>query len=90
MELTGIEMNLEVSTNKGRIDGVIEFEKDIYIIEFKYINDTNNIEEVLSSAINQIKTKEYFAPYLKNNKTINYLAIVINREIVEYKWMTNE
>lgn len=89
MELTGIEMDLEVSTNKGRIDGVIEFEKVIYIIEFKYLADNKNVEELLNTAITQIKTKEYFAPYLKKGKSIKYLAIAINKESVEYKFEEN-
>ncbi len=89
MELTGIEMDLEVSTNKGRIDGVIEFEKVIYIIEFKYLSDNKNVEELLNTAINQIKTKEYFAPYLKKGKSIKYLAIALNKETVEYKFEEN-
>ncbi len=89
MELTGIEMDLEVSTNKGRIDGVIEFEEVIYIIEFKYLSDNKNVEELLNTAINQIKTKEYFAPYLKKGKSIKYLAIALNKETVEYKFEEN-
>lgn len=89
MELTGIEMDLEVSTNKGRIDGVIEFEKVIYIIEFKYLSDNKNVEELLNTAINQIKTKEYFTPYLKKGKSIKYLAIALNKETVEYKFEEN-
>lgn len=89
MELTGIEMDLEVSTNKGRIDGVIEFEEVIYIIEFKYLSDNKNVEELLNTAINQIKTKEYFTPYLKKGKSIKYLAIALNKETVEYKFEEN-
>ena len=85
MELTGIEMDLEVNTNKGRIDGVIEFEKVIYIIEFKYLSDNKNVEELLNTAVNQIKNKEYYAPYLKKKKPIKFLAIAVNKEIVEYK-----
>ncbi|MFH0733404.1 MAG: PD-(D/E)XK nuclease domain-containing protein, partial [bacterium] len=85
MELMGIKMDTEISTSKGRIDGVIEFENNIYIIEFKYLAENKNIDEVLNMAISQIKTKKYFTPYLIKDKPINYLAIVVNKEIVEYK-----
>ncbi|MBK8661026.1 MAG: PD-(D/E)XK nuclease domain-containing protein [Ignavibacteriales bacterium] len=33
--LCGVEVEAEVNTNIGRIDGVIEFSDRIYIIEFK-------------------------------------------------------
>ena len=85
MELVGINFIGEQSTSKGRIDGVIEFEDKIYIIEFKYLNEGKEVEKILDTAIKQIKTKEYYLPYLKKNKTIKYLAIAVNRDIVEYK-----
>ncbi len=85
MELVGIKMDLEVSTSQGRIDGVIEFEENIYIIEFKYLADDKNVDDLLDTAINQITTNKYFEPYLNNNKPVKYLAIVLNRDIVEYK-----
>ena len=85
MELIGVNLTIERNTSKGRIDGVIEFEDKIYIIEFKYLNEGKEIEKILDTAIKQIKTKEYYFPYIKKNKTIKYLAIAVNRDIVEYK-----
>ncbi len=90
MELVGIKMDLEVSTSQGRIDGVIEFENNIYIIEFKYLADDKNAADLLDSAINQIKTNKYFEPYLNKNKPIKYLAIVLNKETVQYKIIMND
>jgi hypothetical protein len=84
-DLMGIEMDMEVSTIKGRIDGVIEFNDKIYIIEFKYLSENKEVESVLNNAIKQIKTKEYYIPYTNKNKPIKYLAIGVNREVVEYK-----
>ncbi len=85
MELMGIDMDIEQNTSKGRIDGIIEYDNNIYIIEFKYLSENKNIDELLNTALNQIKTKEYFAPYLIKNKPIKYLAVAINKETVEYK-----
>ena len=85
MELVGIDMEVEKSTIKGRIDGVIEFEDKIYIIEFKYLSDKKDNEKLLALAIEQIKTKEYFVPYLNKKKTIYFLAITINKDTIEYK-----
>ena len=85
LDLMGIEMQTEQSTSKGRIDGVIEFNDKIYIIEFKYLSENKEIESVLNNAIKQIKEKEYYLPYINKNKPIKYLAIAVNREVVEYK-----
>ncbi|MFH0734972.1 MAG: AAA family ATPase [bacterium] len=85
MELMGIEIDMEVSTSKGRIDGVVEFENNIYILEFKYLTDLKNASKLLHEAINQIKTKKYFEPYFKQSKPVKYLAVVINKDNVEYR-----
>lgn len=89
MELVGISFIGERSTSKGRIDGVLEFDDKIYIIEFKYLNENKDVEKVLESAIEQIKEKEYYMPYVKKNKVIKYLAVAINREVVEYNLLEN-
>ena len=89
MELVGINFLAERSTSKGRIDGVVEFDDKIYIIEFKYLPEDKEVEKVLESAIEQIKEKEYYLPYIKKNKVIKYLAVAINREVVEYNLLEN-
>jgi ATP-dependent exoDNAse (exonuclease V) beta subunit len=89
MELVGISFIGERSTSKGRIDGVVEFDDKIYIIEFKYLPEDKEVEKVLESAIEQIKEKEYYLPYIKKNKVIKYLAVAINREVVEYNLLEN-
>ena len=90
MELMGIDIDMEINTSIGRIDGVIELENNIYILEFKYLAENKNAAELLNVAISQIKTKKYFDPYLLKDKSINYLAIVVNKEIVEYKIETDQ
>ncbi len=85
MELMGVNMEIERNISTGRIDGVIEFENNIYIIEFKYLAENQKADELLNKALNQIKTKEYFAPYLLKDKPVKYLAVVLNKEIIEYK-----
>ncbi len=85
MELMGVNMEIERNISTGRIDGVIEFENNIYIIEFKYLAENQKADELLNKALTQIKTKEYFAPYLLKDKPVKYLAVVLNKEIIEYK-----
>jgi len=84
MQLIGVKMEIEVSTSKGRIDGVIEFEGNIFIIEFKYLPEDKQADEILKNAIEQIKTKKYYEPYLNKNKPVYYFAIALNKDEVKY------
>ncbi|MFH0735896.1 MAG: AAA family ATPase [bacterium] len=85
MLLMGADIEVEKITSKGRIDGVIEYDDIIYIIEIKYLRTTNSINKLLSAAINQIKEKEYYMLYLAKNKQIKLIAIAINNNTLEYK-----
>lgn len=67
LELLGADIVLEESTDKGRIDGVLELEKQIYIIEFKM----NKAED----ALKQIEEKKYYEKYIDKNKKIILLGI---------------
>ena len=51
--LMGVEIDLEILTDKGRIDGVLEFDNRIYLIEFKYAEDGINMESLTNKAIKQ-------------------------------------
>lgn len=67
MALLGANINLEDNTDKGRIDGVVEFEGLIYIIEFKL--------DKVEVAIKQIENKRYYEKYLAKKKKIILLGI---------------
>ncbi|MEN8907776.1 MAG: PD-(D/E)XK nuclease domain-containing protein [Clostridiales bacterium] len=67
MTLLGVKMDLEENTDQGRIDGVIEFDSIIYIIEFKL--------DKVQDAMKQIEDKKYYERYLKSNKKIILLGI---------------
>jgi hypothetical protein len=60
--LLGFKIRAEVKTNRGRIDAVVET-GTIYIFEFK-LNGTKE------EAMEQIKTKKYYEPYLSSGKPI--------------------
>lgn len=67
MNLIGADIQVEVLTDKGRIDGVIELKDKIYIIEFK----TGNPKE----GIDQIRSRKYYEKYETDNKKILLLAV---------------
>ena len=55
LTLMGAKINLEILSDKGRIDAILELDKLIYIIEFKM----GKAEE----AKKQIEDKQYWEPY---------------------------
>ena len=67
MSLIGADIEVEVLTDKGRIDGVLEFNDKIYIIEFKVGKAIEGIK--------QIKERKYFEKYLNHKKEIILLAV---------------
>jgi hypothetical protein len=82
--LIGYEMQSEVSTSEGRIDAVLQTEKEIYVIEFK-------VEDSAEVALAQIKEKKYYEKYLHLGKTILLLGFSCkNKGIKEWKLETLE
>lgn len=66
MSLLGAKIDAEVLTDKGRIDGVIEFEDKVYVIELK-LGDAKD-------AIAQIKDKKYYEKYLGTERKVYLLG----------------
>jgi len=72
LKLIGCDIVSEVSTNIGRIDAVVKFERIIYIFEFK-----TSTSEV---AIDQIKMKKYAESFFAEGKEIYGLGLSFNKE----------
>jgi hypothetical protein len=66
--LLGIKMPVEVSTNEGRIDAVVETDTHIYIFEFKK-------NRKAAAAIQQMKDKNYAAHYGLSKKQIVLVGV---------------
>ncbi len=62
LQSLGVDIVGEDITNRGRIDLTIKIEKIIYILEFK-VGDEN--------ALSQIKNRNYYQKYLKEEKDIS-------------------
>jgi Holliday junction resolvase-like predicted endonuclease len=67
----GMKVKVEESTNKGKIDLVLENDKKIYIIEFKVIKNENE----KGSALKQIREKKYYEKFLCKEKEIYLIGI---------------
>ena len=61
-------VDMEVKTNKGRMDAVVETPKYIYIFEVK-------LDKSPEEAINQIKEREYFQKYMLSSKEVILLGV---------------
>ena len=71
--LLGFKIQAEVSTNKGRIDAVVEVNDTIYLFEFKLYASAK-------AALEQINTQEYYQKYLKQNKQIVLVGVGFDQE----------
>ena len=81
LTLIGIELNIEVHTNIGRIDAVIELPEQVLIFEFK-------LDQSADIALAQIHAKEYAEPYQHQEKIIMLFGVNFNtkeRNIHEWK-----
>jgi len=77
MYLSGVEIDSEVSTNSGRIDGVIETEAAIYILEFKY-------KLPPEAGLEQILRKKYYEKFLTREKKIILLGVSFSKQNINY------
>jgi Predicted AAA-ATPase/PD-(D/E)XK nuclease superfamily len=79
--LIGVELNIEVHTNVGRIDAVIEFKDKIIIFEFK-------LDQTAEIALQQIHDKKYADKYRALKKPIHLLGVSFStseRNVVDWK-----
>lgn len=74
LKLTGINVNAEVHTQKGRVDLAIEMKDKIIIFEFK-LNKTAKI------AIEQIKEKSYYKIYQDRKVTVYLVGVNFNSQL---------
>ncbi|MFK7983768.1 MAG: AAA family ATPase [Saprospiraceae bacterium] len=84
LSLIGVKMFLEKATNKGIIDGVIEYDDKVYIFEFKYAANKRikKVTTLVNKALQQIKDRKYYEAYLGKHKKIILFGIgFLDRQI---------
>ncbi|PID27451.1 MAG: AAA family ATPase [Candidatus Cloacimonadota bacterium] len=72
LKFMGINIDVEQKTNNGVIDAVVKVGDFIYVMEFK-MNSAK-------SAIEQIKSKKYYEPYLNDKKKVVCMGIAFNEK----------
>lgn len=86
--LLGVEIDVEVLTDKGRIDGVIELKKTIYVIEFKYGKAGSDLNTLTEKALAQIRKKHYTQRYADDPRPCLLLGIGFVEKEIGYKLET--
>jgi len=72
LKILGVTVAVEVHTNKGRIDAVIESDKFVFIAEFKI----GSAED----AMKQVHDKKYYEKYRSSDKKIYLLGIGFDKK----------
>jgi hypothetical protein len=73
MTMLGFNIQSEKSTNRGRIDAVLQQDEVAIVAELKY-NATTKIDTLLNQAIAQIREKRYYKPFLDRKVIILGIA----------------
>ncbi len=85
LKLLGADVDAEVLTDKGRVDGVLEYDDLIYIIECKYGESGRKMETLTKNALKQIHDKKYYEPFLNSGKKILLLGIGFVDKAIGYQ-----
>ena len=80
----------EVHTYKGRSDVVVQFEKQIVVLEFKFAEKSSDVDDKKDEGLKQIKEKGYADSYDSEDRKIISAVVVAddeNRKAVVYNKM---
>ena len=74
LKALGAEIGSEIETNKGRIDAILNTERHVYVIEFKY-------DKSAEIALEQIYSTGYSEQFIsQRDKVIHLLGINFSKE----------
>ena len=71
----GLDITVEDSTSKGRIDMTVRFNGRIYLFEFKVVELVPE-----GKAMEQLKAKGYAEKYLQYNEPIHLIGVEFSRD----------
>ncbi len=74
-----VDLRAEESTSHGRSDMVLLHEGQIFVLEFKMLEKNSTVEEILDSAITQIREKSYAKKYQGRGEPIHLISMVFDQ-----------
>ena len=76
IEGAGLDASVEDSSNRGRLDMAVRFNRNVYLFEFKVVES-----EPDGAAMDQLKERGYAAKYRRTNQPIHLIALEFSKEI---------
>jgi hypothetical protein len=73
----GFDVMSEISTNIGRVDLVINYQKTAFVIEIKYVEEEKEIEAGLKEALEQIYDRKYYEKFKVGYDKVVLVGLVI-------------
>jgi hypothetical protein len=81
MKFVGYEVEGEVHTDKGRADAIVRKEREVIVVEIKYVKEKGSkIENKVKEAMCQIKERKYYEKYIKRKEEVALLRIVFSEK----------
>lgn len=80
----GLDVRVEDSTGEGRIDLVVKHKSNVYLFEFKVVND-----KPTGQAMKQLQKKRYADKYRSGHTTITLVAVEFSKKsknVVGFNW----
>jgi hypothetical protein len=74
LNMLGFDVRAEEHAGKGRIDAVWQWKTRVVVCEVKY-SSQKGTDELLATAMKQMKEKHYAAPYLDGKRKVSLLAV---------------
>ena len=82
----GLDIILEDTTNQGRIDMTVKFNKQVYLFEFKVVELVPQ-----GKALQQLQDRGYADKYRSLNQPIHLIGVEFskkNRSVVGFEWLS--
>jgi len=76
----GVEVYAEDVSTHGRADLVVRLGEQVFILEFKMIESTAEVDAALDAALDQIRDRGYADKYHRSAKSIHLIGIAFGRE----------
>ena len=75
----GLSPRVEEISNLGRCDMVVEYEDQVFVMEFKMLSGTD-VKRALKEGLAQIKEKDYAGAYRHQGKTLHLISLVFDNK----------
>lgn len=72
----GVDLRVEEISSHGRADMVVLYGKQVFVLEFKMVQEDGETDVMLDRAISQVRDRGYDKKYRDRNEPIHLLALV--------------